>query len=293
MNSSHIPTLVLPVTIMLFALEVWMIKKRGKTYPWAEVGTSVLAAIGYKMVNVASGLALAGLYYLVWENRLFTVPMDAWWAWVLLFFGNEFCFYWSHRLSHECRWLWASHAVHHSMEHLNLPATYRIGWTVPISGNWMFWLPLMWLGFHPAAVLLMLSIGFVYQTVLHTEQVGKLGPFEWIFNTPAHHQVHHAKNRAYLDRNYGAVLIIFDRLFGTFAKENPADPCHYGLLTPIGSNNVLRIQFNEWIHMFKDVRKTRSWRERFRYLFGRPGWRPRKAGNKSYATGNGSVNQET
>jgi sterol desaturase/sphingolipid hydroxylase (fatty acid hydroxylase superfamily) len=176
-----------------------------------------------------------------------------------------------HRCGHEIRWMWASHAVHHTPRHIHLASAFRLSATELLSGGWLFHLPLSLLGFHPFAVAGMSAINLFYQFWLHTDLIGRLGPVELIFNTPSHHRVHHASNREYLDCNYGGILIIWDRIFGTFAQEQPHIPITYGLVNPIGSLNPLRIAFHEWIAMGRDFMRARSWSERWKQLFGRPG----------------------
>jgi sterol desaturase/sphingolipid hydroxylase (fatty acid hydroxylase superfamily) len=160
--------------------------------------------------------------------------------------------------------------VHHTPETLHFASALRLSVTEVISGNWLFYLPLYLLGLSPLAVTGMLAINLFYQFWLHTDLVGRLGPLEWLFNTPSHHRVHHASNAEYLDRNYGGILIIWDRLFGTYASEQPQTPIVYGLVHPVGSLNPFKILFNEWLAIVRDVRRARTWRERLTQLFGRP-----------------------
>jgi sterol desaturase/sphingolipid hydroxylase (fatty acid hydroxylase superfamily) len=189
---------------------------------------------------------------------------------VLLFLGQEFCYYWFHRCSHRVRWLWVSHAVHHSPNQLNLSAAYRFGWTGRLSGTAMFFVPLVWLGFPPPVVFATLSLNLLYQFWLHVDWIPKLGPLELVFNTPSHHRVHHAANAEYLDANYGGVLIIFDRLFGTLRLERDETPCRYGLVEPLRSNNPVWIAFHEWIALVRDLWAMRNWRDGWRRCSARP-----------------------
>jgi sterol desaturase/sphingolipid hydroxylase (fatty acid hydroxylase superfamily) len=199
------------------------------------------------------------------------VPLNTAWGLGLLFLGTEFAYYWSHRAGHEVRWMWASHAVHHTPEQIHFASAFRLSVTEVISGNWLFYLPLYLLGLSPLAVGGMLAVNLFYQFWLHTDLVGRLGPLEWVFNTPSHHRVHHASNTEYLDRNYGGILIVWDRLFGTYAEEHPQTRIVYGLVHPIGNLNPFKILFNEWIAIARDVKRARCWRERLTQLFGRPG----------------------
>ena len=270
-----IRTLALPAVLLLMALEaVWLMRLRRQAYPWREAAASLGIAIGNRLTQAAAPLLLAPVYLLAWEYRVATVPLDTWWGLAALFLAVELAYYWMHRLSHECRWLWATHSVHHSPRHLNLTAAYRLGWTNLISGQWLFWLPLIVVGFHPVAVFTMLAVNLLYQFWLHTELVPRLGPLEWLLNTPSHHRVHHATNPAYLDRNYGGVLIVFDRLFGSVAAERADTPCRYGLVRQIDSHNPFAIAFNEWRGILRDLRHADGWRSRLGFAFGPPGWSP-------------------
>jgi sterol desaturase/sphingolipid hydroxylase (fatty acid hydroxylase superfamily) len=261
-----------PFFLLLIAFEAWWLaKRRGVAYPWKDSLASFGVAVGYKLSGLLVPLVALPVYLFAWENRVTTVPLDTAWGIALLVVGVEFFYYWFHRCSHEIRWLWATHAVHHSPMQLNFAAAYRLGWTGLISFNWIFWLPMLALGFHPGAVFLVLGLNLVYQFWLHTEIVPKLGPLEWVLNTPSHHRVHHATNPAYIDRNYGGVVIVFDRLFGTFAEERADDPCRFGLVKPCASRNPFVIAFHEWARMLVDAYRAPTWRARLFALFGRPG----------------------
>ena len=207
-------------------------------------------------------------------QRVQELPLNSWQGFLLLFLGQEFCYYWFHRCSHRMRWLWATHSVHHSPNELNFSAAYRLGLTGAISGNGLFFAPLLWLGFPPAAVFGTLSLNLLYQFWLHTEWVPKLGWLEYVLNTPSHHRVHHAANLDYLDANYGGVLIVFDRLFGTLRVERDDLPCRYGLVKPVTTSNPLVVEFREWAALARDLWQARSLRDVLGFLFGPPGWRP-------------------
>ncbi|MBN9509190.1 MAG: sterol desaturase family protein [Alphaproteobacteria bacterium] len=261
-----------PLVIGAVAFEIgWYRLVRRRAYPWRELLASVAIYVLRLPARLLRPLIVAPLTFFVWPHRLTTIPLDTAWGLVLLFLGVELAYYWSHRAAHEVRWLWASHVVHHTPDHIHLASAFRLGATEIISGNWLFRLPLFLLGLNPLAVGGMLAINLAYQFWLHTDLVGRLGPLEWILNTPSHHRVHHASNREYLDRNYGGILIIWDRLFGTFAKEQPEIVITYGLVHPVGSLNPFSILFHEWIAMARGVVRAQSWRERLAQLFGRPG----------------------
>jgi sterol desaturase/sphingolipid hydroxylase (fatty acid hydroxylase superfamily) len=168
------------------------------------------------------------------------------------------------------RWLWASHAVHHSPNQLNLSAAYRFGWTGRLVGSTIFFVPMIWFGFPPRAVFITLALNLLYQFWLHTGWVPKLGPLELVLNTPSHHRVHHATNPEYIDKNYGGVLIVFDRLFGTFAAERDGVAIRYGLVEPLHSYNPVWIAIHAWVALGRDLWRATSWPERARVLFGPP-----------------------
>jgi sterol desaturase/sphingolipid hydroxylase (fatty acid hydroxylase superfamily) len=168
------------------------------------------------------------------------------------------------------RWLWASHAVHHTPEEMTFLSALRLSWTNLLSFGWLFYLPLVLIGFDPRLVFTVLAIDLHYQFFLHTEAVGKLGPLEWVLNTPAHHRVHHASNADYLDCNYGGMVIVFDRLFGTLRMERADEPIRYGLAHPLNTLRPFAVAFGEWRRLFADLFRARSPRAILRIAFGRP-----------------------
>ena len=167
-----------------------------------------------------------------WEHRFFTQSLDNVGSILLLFFSLEFFYYWYHRFSHTTRWFWNGHSPHHSPNQLNLSAAYRLGWFGRLTGSTLFFTPLVLLGFTPTVVLSALVLNLLYQFWLHADWFPRLGWLEGIFNTPSNHRVHHARNPEYLDANYGGVLVVFDRLFGTYIPERDDVPCDYGTVTP-------------------------------------------------------------
>jgi sterol desaturase/sphingolipid hydroxylase (fatty acid hydroxylase superfamily) len=237
-------------------------------------GGIALATLGLAAGNiVAAGinaLLIGAVYAAAWAITPLRWPLHDWRTWALGFLLVEFSYYWFHRASHRVAWLWASHAVHHSAEQLTLLASLRLGWTNALSGGWLFHLPIVLLGFDPRLVIALLVLDLRYQFFLHTEAVGKLGPLEYLFNTPAHHRLHHAANAPYLDRNYGGVLIIFDRLFGTLAREQPGEVVRYGLVHPSASHNPFRIAFAAWARLWRAVRDAGSVRGKLAAAFGPP-----------------------
>ena len=160
--------------------------------------------------------------------------------------------------------------MHHSPQELHFASAFRLGLTEPLSGAWLVYMPLILLGLHPAAVFAMLGVNLFYQFWLHTDLIGRLGPIEYVLNTPTHHRVHHARNPAYLDRNYGGIVIVWDRLFGTFAALRPAEIPQYGLVGRVATYNPITLALREWAELARDFRAASGWRARLAQAFGRP-----------------------
>jgi sterol desaturase/sphingolipid hydroxylase (fatty acid hydroxylase superfamily) len=240
-------------------------------YEPRDTRTSLAMGIGNVTVNVVWKLAVVAIYAALYELTPLRLDPDDWWVWVLLFFADDLAYYCFHRVSHESRVFWASHVVHHSSQHYNLSTALRQTW---VSMTYLpFWLPLLLLGFAPWMVLLAQSWSLIYQFWLHTERVGRLPrPLEAVLNTPSHHRVHHGANEQYLDRNYGGILVIWDRLFGSFEPEG--ERVRYGLTTNIETFNPVRVAFHEYIVLWRDLRSARSWRLRWNLLLRGPGYEP-------------------
>ena len=261
----------LALSFILFEM-AWrqLVDVKGYDFKGAAASFGVFA--GNMIVSGVVFAAVAGpVYYWCWSAAPAHLPVDDWRVWVLGFLVVEFVYYWEHRFSHTVRWLWATHAVHHTPESLSLPAALRLGWTNVLSGGWLLFAAPVFAGFPPLMVATLFAFNLRYQFWLHTELIGKLGPLELVFNTPSHHRVHHASNPDYLDKNFGGVLIVFDRLFGTFAEEKSGEKIRYGLVKPLRSNNPFVIALHEWAAMGRDVLRSRSFSELAAVLFGRPG----------------------
>ena len=261
----------IPGFIVLLLLELGVAVAEGRErYTPKDTLSSLAMGIGNALIRlVTKGLSI-GVFFLIYEYRLFDLG-GAWWVWVLCFFAEDLAYYGFHRGSHGMRYFWASHVVHHSSQKYNFSTALRQTWTGSLSGTFLFhaWLPL--LGFHPIMVAIFQTFSLVYQFWIHTEYIRKLpAPLEYVLNTPSHHRVHHASDVKYLDRNHGGVLIIWDRLFGTFQSEEEQPT--YGLVTNITTHNPLRIATHEWSAMVRDIHSAPGWRARLAYLFGPPGW---------------------
>ena len=214
-----------PVFLGLIAWEAWYWHKRGVAmYSGVDTLSNAALALMHQFADAIAWALTLGLFYSVYQVRLFDIPAT-WWGIVLLVLGQDFLYYWFHRMHHRVRWMWSSHVTHHSSERLNLSTAFRQSLTYPISGMWLFWLPLAWLGFEPAHIVAVVAINLGFQFFVHTQAVGRLGWLEHVFNTPSHHRVHHARNPKYIDHNYAGVLIVWDKLFGSFVEEDPQVPC--------------------------------------------------------------------
>ncbi|CAA0090878.1 Uncharacterised protein [BD1-7 clade bacterium] len=284
------PSLILlylaPMFLAFIAWEWWYLQKHASNRAQAQDNTQngIQNSAQYSISDTASNAALAlmhelgktiaavvviSVYGWFFDYRMFDIPTNIFTI-ALLFLLQDFCYYWFHRTSHVVRWMWASHVVHHSSEKLNLSTAFRQSMMYPVSGMWVFWLPLIALGFSPDSVITVVLISLAYQFFVHTQVVDKIGPLESILNTPSHHRVHHAKNPRYIDKNFAGVLIIWDKIFGTFEPEDPAEPCIYGIPKQIRSHNPILLTFHEWKQMFADMREKHGWKAKIRELLGRP-----------------------
>ncbi|MDX1546181.1 MAG: sterol desaturase family protein [Rhodothermales bacterium] len=276
--SFEVPNLVnwaIPAFLLLLVAEaVFSALDQRALFEVRDTFASLAMGLGNVLSNLVVKAFIFGVYWFVYDATGFfrdALGPDRWYAWVLLFFAEDLSYYWFHRISHGSRYFWASHVVHHSSQKYNLSTALRQTWTGNLSGSFVFWLWLPLLGFHPVMVMTLQSVSLIYQFWIHTEAIGRLPrPIEWVFNTPSHHRVHHASDVKYLDRNHAGVLIIWDRLFGTFQPEEERPT--YGLTTNIDTYNPFRIAFHEWAALWRDVRRPLPWRDRLGYLFGPPGW---------------------
>jgi sterol desaturase/sphingolipid hydroxylase (fatty acid hydroxylase superfamily) len=263
------------VFFVLVAIEAMMAaRKQVKAYHKPDTYNNILLGILTFVTKVGIKGTVLAVFYFFHRFALFDLSADKWWTWVPLFLANDFLFYLFHRLSHESRIFWAAHAVHHSSKVINFTTSMRGNFVIMLY-RFIFWIPLVLLGFDPLAVVLMDSIAFFYQLWIHTELIGRLGFLELFLNTPSHHRVHHASNEAYIDKNYAAVLIVWDRLFGTFEEEH--EKPRYGLTKDIGTYHPVRVAFHEYIDIARDLKNARTWNERWNYLFKHPGWKPERS----------------
>ncbi|MGI9373063.1 MAG: sterol desaturase family protein [Hyphomicrobiales bacterium] len=239
---------------------------------FVEMIASASTQIPYFLVEVFIMTGSYGLYYIIADNFVpWSIPVN-WWTIALALLAADFFYYLEHRIAHEIRILWTQHAVHHSSRELNFITSIRFG---PLEGVWSLLasLPMIFMGFPPELVFFGAIAVLAYQTWIHTEAIGKLGPLELVLNTPSHHRVHHGADKKYLDKNYGGALIIWDRLFGTFQVEEETP--RYGLARDFDSRNPIHVWFSELPQLWRDLKNASSAKEVFMRLFGRPGWQPK------------------
>jgi sterol desaturase/sphingolipid hydroxylase (fatty acid hydroxylase superfamily) len=277
----HAPYLLfyaIPAFVLLLVIEaVLAARMQLDLYELPDTAASITMGLGMLAIGLLTKPPIFLLYTFLHKFAIFPLGY-AWWVWILAFFADEFSYYWFHRTSHECRLFWASHVVHHSSQRYNLGTALRQSWTGSLTG-WVFWLWMPLLGFTPVMVMTMQAVSLIYQYWIHTELIRSTGPLENVINTPAHHRAHHGSNPRYIDRNHGGTLIIWDRMFGTFEAES--EKVKYGLTSNIETHNPFRIAFHEWADMVKDVRHSRNWHDRIRYVFGAPGWKPESVSSES------------
>jgi sterol desaturase/sphingolipid hydroxylase (fatty acid hydroxylase superfamily) len=271
----HLPdpvALAVPGFILLILVEMlWQRRRRPETYDAHDTLTSLLFGFGNSVISVLAGGTIIAISFQAYALRPVTIPF-AWWAWGLCFVVDDLAYYWFHRTAHRVRWFWASHVNHHSSQHYNLSTALRQTWTGFFAISFVFRLPLLVIGFHPAMVAFVGAINLIYQFWIHTEAIGRMPRwFEAVMNTPSHHRVHHATNPRYLDRNYAGVFIIWDKVFGTFTPEMDEEPIRYGIIKQLGSYNLLWSVFHEWISIARDLWRA-PWGAKLGYLFGPPGW---------------------
>jgi sterol desaturase/sphingolipid hydroxylase (fatty acid hydroxylase superfamily) len=239
-------------------------------YEMRDSAASISMGVGSVFFDGATKLVAIAGFAAAYTISPFQLSADTWWAWVALFFADDLCYYLFHRAHHEVRVLWASHVVHHSSEFFNFSTALRQSWT-PMS-IYPFWLPLAFF-FPPWMILFQQSVSLIYQFFLHTERIGTLWrPVELVMNTPSHHRVHHGSNDVYLDRNFGGILIVWDRLFRSFEPEG--ERIRYGLTRNLETYHPVKVAFHEFRDLWRDLRRADSWRTRLNHLFRGPEWTP-------------------
>jgi sterol desaturase/sphingolipid hydroxylase (fatty acid hydroxylase superfamily) len=260
--------LSIPFFFLLIAIEILIdLREKRHLYRFNDAITNISLGIGQQVTGIfIKAFILFGYVYLYEMHRLTTIHETVL-NWILLFVGVDFFYYWFHRMSHEVNALWAAHIVHHQSEDYNLSVALRQSWLQSLF-SWVFYLPLALLGFDPVMFLTVSSFNTIYQFWIHTQTIKKLGPLEYVFNTPSHHRVHHGSNQKYLDKNHGGTLIIWDRLFGTFQEEE--DDVVYGITKPLNSWNPVWANLHYWVELFDSAAQRITLREKIHVFFKKP-----------------------
>ena len=275
MTGAQIIVLATPVFLLLIAIEFAVGVARGRnTYRLNDALNSIGLGVMSQVTGVFGKLLRVGMYTLVFEHVALTrLPADAWWVWVFALLFYDFCYYWLHRAGHRVAVLWAAHAVHHQSEDYNLSTALRQTSSGFLLG-WLFYLPMAVAGVPPLVFGVVALIDLLYQYWVHTQQIGKLGWFDRWFCSPSNHRVHHGVNDLYVDKNYGGILILWDRLFGTFTEEDEQEPVVYGTRAPLRSFNPLWANLQVYRELVQDSWRARSWADKLRVWIKPPGWRP-------------------
>jgi sterol desaturase/sphingolipid hydroxylase (fatty acid hydroxylase superfamily) len=247
---------------------------RPEVFQSADTRTSITMGIINTVLEGLQAPLTRRFYQYLYDHRLMDFPLTGTPRRVAILVVDDFMYYWFHRLHHEVRVLWMAHVNHHSSEKYNLSTALRQSWATPWT-KIPFWAPMAMIGITPEEIEETHAINLLYQFWVHTELIDNLGPFEEIFSTPSHHRAHHGSNLRYLDTNYGGIFIIWDRLFGTFEREDKAaDPVRYGLISNVGSFRIVDAEFHEAIAILKDIKERGGVANALKTLFNPPGWAP-------------------
>jgi sterol desaturase/sphingolipid hydroxylase (fatty acid hydroxylase superfamily) len=264
--------LAIPLFFLLMGMELaWSAWSNRKVYRFNDFVANMGCGIGSQIVGAFTKAGIFAIYLAVYDNwRLFTLENSVL-TWIVTFLLVDMLYYWFHRLSHEINFLWAAHIVHHQSEEYNLSVALRQSWWQGLFSFW-FYVPVALLGVHPITIVTVGAFVTLYQFWIHTKALGKLGPLEWLFNTPSHHRVHHGSDPKYIDKNHAGTLIIWDKLFGTFQEEEE-EPV-YGITTPLNTWDPLKANFHYYQDLFRWARKARTWKDRALFFLKPPGWMP-------------------
>lgn len=268
--------LAIPLFFVLIVLELaWSAWSGRKVYRFNDFVANMGCGIGSQIVGAFTKVGIFAVYLAVYDNwRLFTLENSAL-TWVATFLLIDMLYYWFHRLSHEVNFLWAAHIVHHQSEEYNLSVALRQSWWQGLFSFW-FYIPVALLGVHPLTIVTVGAFITLYQFWIHTKALNKLGPLEWLFNTPSHHRVHHGSDPKYIDRNHAGTLIIWDKIFGTFQEEEE-EPV-YGITTPLGTWDPVNANFHYYRELVALAKRATRWPDKLRVFLKPPGWRPKELG---------------
>ena len=273
--------LATPVFFALIALEWAVGRARGRSnYRFNDALNSLSLGVMSQVIGLFTKALAIGIYAAVWSvAALQELPADQWWVWALAIVAYDFCYYWNHRLGHESAVFWAAHVVHHQSQEYNLSTALRQTSSGALLG-WIFYLPMAVAGFPPEVFVVAAVVNLLYQYWIHTEQVGKLGWFDRWFGSPSNHRVHHAVNDRYIDRNYGGITMLWDRLFGTFVEED--EKCVYGTRAPLESWDPLWANLEVYADLARKSWAAARWRDKLAIWFMPPGWQPAAAGGPAW-----------
>jgi alkylglycerol monooxygenase len=264
------PTVIaIPFFALMIAAEALLahLRSRDDYQDRKDTWNNILMGFVSVLFGALFGLGTGYIYLAAYDLAPYKFPADAWWSWVILFVIDDFAYYIFHRVSHESRLFWNFHVVHHSSKQFNLSVAVRQSWFGGLV-LWLFYSPIMLLGFAPWMFAITHGFNLIYQFWIHTRFIKTLGPLEYIFNTPSHHRVHHGVNNPYLDKNYAGVLIIWDRLFGSFVKET--EEPRFGIINQLTGYNALWANTHAWFEMYEAVKRQPDFRSKLRCIFGSP-----------------------
>lgn len=272
--------LAIPLFFLLMGIELaWSAWTHRKVYRFNDFVANMGCGIGSQVVGAFTKAAIFGIYLWVHDHlRLFTLENTAL-TWVATFLLVDLGYYWFHRLSHQVNFLWAAHIVHHQSEEYNLSVALRQSWWQGLFSFW-FYVPIAVLGVHPLTILTVGAFVTLYQFWIHTKAITRMGPLEWILNTPSHHRVHHGSDPKYIDRNHAGTLIVWDMLFGTYQREEE-EPT-YGITTPLDRWDPLTANFHYWGDLWRLARQCTRWSDKVRVYLKPPGWRPAELGGRQF-----------
>lgn len=279
MNVDYI-ALSIPLFFILIGVELgYTAYKQLNYYRLNDSLANLSQGIGSQLVGIfLKTLTFFGYLYIYEHWRFYSFPNTIW-TWLFLFLGVDFFYYWFHRMSHQVNALWAAHIVHHQSEEYNLTVALRQSW-FQAGFSWVFYLPLAFAGFEPVMFLTVSAFNTLYQFWIHTRAINRMGPLEWLFNTPSHHRVHHGSNPKYIDKNHAGTLIIWDRMFGTFQKEE--EVVVYGITKPLASWNPVWANIHYWSDLLETAGKSRGIRDKLNVFIKPPGWFPEYLGGMQY-----------
>jgi sterol desaturase/sphingolipid hydroxylase (fatty acid hydroxylase superfamily) len=266
-----IEVILLALSPIFVAFIIYEFVKYRNQYDIRDSIANTILALMHQGSDAIALLLLMPFFYWLHQFAVFDISLSFSTIFIA-FLLQDFLYYWFHKASHHIHWLWAAHVVHHSSIKMNFSTAFRQSLMYPVAGMWVFWMPMIIIGFDPNTVFTVVALNLAYQFFVHTEIVDKLGWFEKVFNTPSHHRVHHSTNKAYLDRNFAGVLIIWDKMFGTYIEENVEKngPCRYGIIGQIKSYNPFFISFHQWIHLFTTAANAQGMKAKCRVLFTYP-----------------------